>query len=110
MTKLVRTYSRETTRALAYLAGRIAMARKERRFTETEMAERVGISRSTLRAIERGDAKVEIGLVLETAILLGIPIVEEGGVSDIAMARLKDGLALLPRVVRNPRPMIDDDF
>ena len=110
MTKPIRTYSRETLRALAYLAAQIRMARKERRFTEAEMAERVGISRSTLRAIEEGGAKVEIGLVLETAFLLGVPIFGEEGVSDVDVSRIRDRLALLPQAIRTRGKEIDDDF
>ena len=110
MTKPIRTYSRETMRALAYLAAQISMARKERRFTETEMAERVGISRSTLRAIEEGGAKDEIGLVLETAFLLGVPIFGGEGASDADVGRIRDRLALLPQAVRRRGKEIDDDF
>ena len=110
MTKPIRTYSRETLRALAYLAAQISMARKERRFTEAEMAERIGISRSTLRKIEEGGAKVEIGLVLETAFLLGVPIFGEEGVSDADVGRIRDRLALLPQAIRTRGKEIDDDF
>ena len=110
MTKPIRTYSRETMRALAYLAAQISIARKERRFTEAEMAERVGISRSTLRAIEEGSAKVEVGLVLETAFLLGVPIFGEDGVSDTDVGRIRDRLALLPQAIRPRGKKIDDDF
>jgi transcriptional regulator with XRE-family HTH domain len=110
MTKPIRTYSRETMRALAYLAAQISMARKERRFTEAEMAERAGISRSTLRAIEAGGAKVEIGVVLETAFLLGVPIFGQEGVSDAEVGRIRDRLALLPQAIRARGKEMDDDF
>ena len=110
MTKPIRTYSRETLRALAYLASQISMARKERRFTEAEMAKRVGISRSTLRNIEEGGAKVEIGLVLESAFLLGVPIFGEDGVTDTDVGRIRDRLALLPQAVRTRGKALDDDF
>ena len=110
MIKPIRTYSRETLRALAYLAAQISMARKERRFTEAEMAERAGISRSTLRAIEEGSAKVEIGLMLETAFLLGVPIFGDEGVSGADLGRIRDRLALLPQAVRTRGKDIDDGF
>ena len=110
MIKPIRTYSRETLRALAYLAAQISMARKERRFTEAEMAERAGIARSTLRAIEEGSAKVEIGLMLETAFLLGVPIFGDEGVSGADLGRIRDRLALLPQAVRRRGKDIDDDF
>ena len=110
MTKPIRTYSRETLRALAYLAAQISMARKQRRFTEAEMAARAGIARSTLRAIEEGSAKVEIGLMLEAAFLLGVPIFGDEGVSGADLGRIRDRLALLPQAVRRRGKDIDDDF
>lgn len=110
MTKPIRTHSRETMRALAYLAAQIRIARKERRFTEAELAERAGISRSTLRAIEAGGARVEIGLVLETAFLLNVPIFGENGVSETDLGRISERLALLPQSIRTRGKEIDDDF
>lgn len=110
MAKHIRTYSRETERAIAYLAAQIRIARKERRFTEAEMAERVGISRSTLQAIEAGNPKAEIGLVLELAVLLGVPVFGEEGVSSRELGRLRDTLALLPKSIRKTRKDVDDDF
>ena len=110
MPKPLRTYSSETNRALDYLAAQIRVARKERRFTEMEMAERTGISRATLRAIEAGSPKVEIGLVLEMACLLGVPIFGDAGVSDIDLGRMKDRLALLPQAIRLRGKELDDDF
>ncbi len=110
MAKHIRTYSRETERAIAYLAAQIRIARKERRFTEAEMAKRVGISRSTLQAIEAGNSKAEIGLVLELAVLLGVPVFGEEGVSPRELGRLHDTLALLPKSIRKTRKDVDDDF
>jgi len=110
MAKHIRTYSRETERAIAYLAAQIRIARKERRFTEAEMAKRVGISRSTLQAIEAGNPKAEIGLVLELAVLLGVPVFGEEGVSSRELGRLRDTLALLPKSIRTIRKDVDDDF
>ena len=110
MTKPIRTYSRETLRALTYLAAQISLARKERRFTEAELAERAGISRSTLRAIEQGSAKVEIGLMLETAFLVGVPIFGEESVAAADLDRIRNRLALLPHAVRTRGADLDDDF
>ena len=110
MGKHIRTYSRETERAVEYLATQIRIARKERRFTEAEMAKRVGISRTTLQAIEAGNPKAEIGLVLELAVLLGVPIFSERGVSTLELARRKDTMALLPQSIRTKHEEIDDNF
>ena len=95
---------------MEYLATQIRIARKERRFTEAEMAKRVGISRTTLQAIEAGNPKAEIGLVLELAVLLGVPIFSERGVSTLELARRKDTMALLPQSIRTKHEEIDDNF
>ena len=44
-------------RLLAELGENIRLARLRRRFSAAMVAERAGIARNTLRAIERGDAK-----------------------------------------------------
>ena len=64
-----RPYSRLTKEALTLLGAQVRLARKRRRMTEMELAERAGIARSTLQLIEKGDPRVEIGLVFEAATL-----------------------------------------
>ena len=110
--KRVRTYSRVTRLVAELLGKRIRAGRKEEGLPEQELAERAGISRSTLRKIERGDMRVEIGLVLETAILVGVPLL---GSDDPALLRterawLNDRLALLPQRVRLREPELVNDF
>jgi transcriptional regulator with XRE-family HTH domain len=57
------------------LLGReIRLARKQRKMTEADLASRIGIARSTLQLIEKGQPKVEIGLAFEAAALLGVPL------------------------------------
>ena len=62
MARRVRSYSRLTEEALLLLGKQIKLARISRRRSETELASRVGIARSTLQKIEQGDPGVEIGL------------------------------------------------
>lgn len=66
-----RTYSRHTREAVTLLGRLIRLARKERRLSAAELAERAGISRGTLQRIEKGDPKVEIGIMFEAATLVG---------------------------------------
>lgn len=107
----IRTYSNTTTAALRLLAMQIRAARKERRFTESALAERVGIARSTLQLIEKGDPRVEIGLVLEAAIVAGVDLFGADGPTRATLARMDDKLALLPKSVRPIRHADDvDDF
>lgn len=106
-----RTYARYTAEAVELLGKMIKAARKQRKMTETELAERVGIARSTLQRLEGGDPKVELGIALEAAHLVGIKLFE----SDERDMRLMSGqvnekLALLPKYVRRSRKSIKDDF
>ena len=79
--------------------------------SEIELATRVGIARSTLQLIEKGDPKVEIGLAFEAASIAGVSLfVPEGTSLARESERLDDKLALLPRSIRRPRKEVDDDF
>lgn len=111
MPEHLRTYSRTTREALVLLGREIRLARKQRKMTEVDLAERIGIARSTLQLIEKGQPKVEIGLVFEAAALLGVPLfVDEPSRLAPEISRLDDKLALLPRSIRRPRREARDDF
>ena len=106
-----RTYSRLTREALILLGRQIKLARKGRRMSEHDLAARVGIARSTLQRIEKGDPSVEIGLVLEAATLTGLDLfVPEATTLAPQIDRIDDRLALLPGSIRKPRREVDDDF
>jgi len=107
----IRTYSRTTQEALVLMGGQIRLARKQRKMTEVELAGRIGIARSTLQLIEKGHAKVEIGLVFEAATLVGVPLfVSEPSRLTAQIERVDDKLALLPQAVRQSRSEVKDDF
>jgi len=59
-------------RLLAALGENIRLARRRRRLTATLLAERAGMSRPTLRSIERGDAGVTLGAVANVLHSLGL--------------------------------------
>ena len=107
-----RTYSRLTREALALLGKQVRLARKGRRMSEHDLAARVGIARSTLQRIEKGDPSVEIGLVLEAAALTGVDLfVPEATTLAPQISRIEDKLALMPGSIRKTRrDEIDDDF
>jgi len=93
------------------MGGLIRLARKQRKMSEADLSTRVGVARSTLQLIEKGHPKVEIGLVFETATLVGVPLfVAEPSRLASEIARVNDKLALLPRSVRRPRGEVKDDF
>lgn len=106
-----RPYSRLTKDALTLLGAQVRLARKQRRMTELELAERAGIARSTLQLIEKGDPRVDIGLVFEAATLAGVGLfVPEASSLAPQIERLEDKLALLPRSIRRPKGAVNDDF
>lgn len=57
---------------LHQLGDRLQRLRKERGLGTVELAERVGISRPTLRAVESGDPSTSIGIYLRVMSALGI--------------------------------------
>ena len=105
-------HSRKTRLALSLLGKMISARRKERRISETDLAIRAGISRSTLRKIEKGQASVAIGSAFEVAALLDIPLFQSDEAGLAMRERMIDEqLALLPRRIRQPADLnLDDDF
>ena len=109
MRKLPRTYSKITSNALSLFGAQIRQARPRLQITTTELAERVGISRTTLVKIERGDPYVEVGLVFEAAVLVGIPLFDvEGSSLGGRVERLQDKRPLPPKAVRKTRSELKD--
>lgn len=112
-----RVYSEYTRDAARLLGHSIQLARKELRLTEKSLAERVGISRATLQKIEKGDLKCEIGIVFETAAIVGIRLfdVELLGSAPAFSSKIEsmqDKIALLPKTIRSRRKdgAVNDEF
>ena len=106
-----RIYSSYTREAGVLLGKQVRLGRKQRKWTEHELAERGGISRATLQKIEKGDLSVAIGLVFEVAALVGIKLFDsERSTLASHLARTDDKLAVLPSAVRKSRKTVDDDF
>lgn len=106
-----RTYARYTQEALALLGKMIRLGRKKRRMTEHELAERLGVARSTLQRMEKGDPKVEIGLMFEAAALVGVMLFDndEKGIMTLS-SRTDDRIALLPKHIYKAGKQVVDDF
>ena len=101
--------SRTASEAVRLLGRRIALARRERRWTVAELAERVGSSETTVRKVERGDPSVALGTVFEAAALVGVPLFSDDATTVAREAELVEArLAVLPQRVR--RRQVDDQF
>lgn len=108
---VTRTWSARSRTASALLGGLIRAARKERRLTAQEVADRAGISRGLLQRIEKGDLKCSIGAVFEVATLVGVPLFDaDDSRLGAHLSQTRDKLALLPRSVRRSRRTVHDDF
>lgn len=96
---------------LAILCQLIKSARLERGISQQELAERVGISRHTVMAIEKADPKVAIGAVLEAAAILGVPLLAEDRDDLNRLATTVSNIAsLLPARGQGKKVKLDDNF
>ncbi|HZT41498.1 MAG TPA: helix-turn-helix transcriptional regulator [Chthonomonadaceae bacterium] len=59
-------------RRLAQLGENIHLARLRRRLSASQVAERAGITRTTLRSIEHGDGSVSLGAYANVLFCLGL--------------------------------------
>lgn len=89
-------------RVFVHLGENIRLARLRRRFSAEIVAQRAGVARNTLRAIERGDTSVTMGAYANVLNSLGLE-------KDLALVARDDELgrklqdAGLPTKARSPR-------
>ena len=106
-----RTYSRYSIDAAILLGKQIRLGRKQHQWSEAELAERAGISRSTVKKIEKGDMTCAVGLMFETAALVGVTLFSSDRVSFSRQSHhADDKIALLPKAIHKAKIEVDDDF
>ncbi|MEZ5233535.1 MAG: helix-turn-helix transcriptional regulator [Acidimicrobiales bacterium] len=114
MARRAHAHTPATMQLVAALGLEIARGRRARRLTAAELAERAGISRSTLHAVEHGSPTVAIGVVFEVAGLVGIDLFGAGPAGAASLLEAgRTRLALLPVRVRTADVHTDpagDDF
>lgn len=100
-----------TSTAIKTLGSLINVARRQQGMPQAELAERLGVTRQTVRAIEKGSHKVAIGTVYEAAHILSIPLMtlDKGNLPQW-QAALANFDSLLPERVTTKHNEIDDDF
>lgn len=106
-----RAYSNYCRNAVALLGGMIRAARKERKMTAQNLADRAGISRGLLQRIESGNPRCELGVAFEVAAIVGIRLFDA---DENTLARqlnqTLEMLALLPKSIRKKHRVVRDDF
>ena len=106
-----RTYSKSAVEAVRLLGKQIKLARKQRRWSEQNLADRAGISRATLQKIENGEMTCAIGLAFEAAALVGLNLFEQDRIPlSISIENTINKIALLPRRIKSGTKAVDDDF
>lgn len=106
-----RVYSKVTREAIKLLSRQIKIARKQRGWSENELAKRAGIARATVQKIEHGDPGCATGLVFEVAILVGVRLFSAELNSLKAHTKHADEiLALLPKHTHTSKRVVNDAF
>jgi transcriptional regulator with XRE-family HTH domain len=95
-----------TQRALRALGENLRLARLRRRLSATSLAARAGLSRPTLRSVERGDPRVTLGAYANVLHVLGlVGDLAAVGRDDELGRKLQDaGLEQRGRAARRRRP------
>ena len=106
-----RIYSHYSRDAAILLGQLIQAARKEKKMTVADMAERAGISRGTLYKIEHGNLACELGIVFEVASIAGISLFEMSTTGlSLEVERMQSKLNLLPKRIHKMSEDFDDNF
>lgn len=106
-----RTYSKYAQETALLLGKQIKLARKQKKWSEQNLADRAGISRATLQKIERGEMTCAIGLVFESAALVGLNLFEQDKIPlSINIENANNKIALLPQRIKPKTKAVDDDF
>jgi len=106
-----RTYSKYALEVATLLGEQIKLERKQRKWSEKNLAERAGISRATLQKIESGDMSCSIGLAFEVATLVGVNLFEQDKQPlSRNIEQTRDKIALLPKRIKVKTKVVHDDF
>ncbi len=91
-------------RLLSQLGERLKLARLRRKLSNTVVAQRAGISRTSLYKVEAGDPGATMGTYLRVMAVLGLEADVNGLAADDKVGRKLQDLALQPPASRPRRP------
>ncbi len=106
------SYSLLTKTALSILGQLIKTGRQQRPWSQKELATRLGVTRQTVMAIEKGDPAVAIGSVFEAAMLVGLPLLGAETPQQLTQwqAALMGFQSLVPQRTHTQTLELSDDF
>ncbi len=107
----IASISLPTKTVLSLLGQLIKTARKQHSMPQLELAERLGVSRQTVMALEKGSPKVGSGILFEAAHIVGVPLLSDNP-KDLNQwqAILAGFTAILPSRTHSKKVEINDDF
>jgi|LWDU01.1.fsa_nt_gi transcriptional regulator with XRE-family HTH domain len=106
-----RPYSKVTQISLQLFGKQIQVARKLKKISTEELAERAGVSRGLVERVEKGEPGCQIGVAFELATLVGIPLFEGEQHINTAIKNANTALTLLPERIRAQTNIkVNDDF
>lgn len=106
-----RTYSQYAKEAAVLMGEQIKLGRKQRLWSEKNLADRAGVSRATLQKIENGEMSCAVGLVFEVATLVGVKLFEPDNMPlSKHIEHTQDKIALLPQRIKVTKKVVRDDF
>lgn len=103
----------QTKLRLEILGKMIKAARLERKLSQTDLGDRIGVTRTTVAAIEKGKSNVAIGTVFEAANVVGLPLMGETD-DPKQLTHLSQSVAnilkILPAKGTGKKVELNDDF
>ena len=103
--------STQTQLVLKTLGAMIKAARLEQAYSQSDLAQRLGISRYTVMAMEKGDPSVSIAAVFESCTIIGIPLLAENTNRLLNLSNtVASFTSVLPERAQATMTELDDDF
>jgi transcriptional regulator with XRE-family HTH domain len=91
-------------RALEKLGRDMALARRRRHLTQASMAERMRVSETTVRRMERGDSGISMGTIAQACFILGeldrLALLLDSAADEIGLSLMNEEL---PQRIRKKR-------
>ncbi len=111
MSKVKYRYSKQTVNALQHYANLLKIARKNRNMTIVELTDKMGVSRTTVDSILKGNPTVSIGYYFEASRILEINLFNQDPSRLEASKKNSDIIdSLLPKRIRNKKEELSSDF